>query len=411
MNTIESPPRREAALIQATAAAANGRPIVFLVNHAAFFVSHRLPIAQAAMAKGYDVRLLTGQGASKSMEEAAVAQLAASGIPHTRIAFRSASVNPLSELRGLFQLALLLRRWRPALVHCVSPKGILYGGLVARWTGVPAIVLAVSGMGYAFTADGRKSLFRSMVGLAYRTLAKLAYGHAHKRVIVQNADDKAHVVQSTLATADETVLIKGSGAQLDSLIHARIESKQSMVLLPARMLQDKGVVEFVQAAKQLKHLHPDWRFVLAGAADYDNPSSISAAQLQQWQSEGHVEWLGYVDDMPKWYAQASIVCLPSYREGMPKALLEAAAAGCAVVTTDVTGCRDAIMPGQTGVLVPVRDASLLQQALSELIENKAQRERYGQAGRKMAIENFGIDAVIAQTLHLYQELLHDTPRR
>jgi glycosyltransferase involved in cell wall biosynthesis len=386
-----------------------GRPIVFVVNHAAFFVSHRLPIATALIAQGVPVRLLTGQGASPSMEAAAVQVLAAAGVPHTRVRFRSASVNPLGELVGVLQLLYFLVRWRPALMHCVSPKGILYGGLAARLARVPAVVLAVSGMGYGFTAGARRSFFRSFVGMTYNTLAKFAYRHCRKRVITQNNDDRAHVIDHRLAVPGETVLIQGSGVHLDALVGAPLEARQPIVLLPARMLKDKGVAEFVQAAAVLKRSYPAWRFVLAGAADYENPSSISASQLDQWQREGHVEWLGYVAEMSTWYRQASIVCLPSYREGMPKALLEAAAAGCAVVTTDVTGCRDAVVAGHTGLLVPARDAAALAEALKTLVEDRERRESLGRHGRERAIQQFGIDAVIAATLQLYRELLEAGP--
>jgi glycosyltransferase involved in cell wall biosynthesis len=385
-----------------------GRPIVFVVNHAAFFVSHRLSIAKALIAQGVPVRLLTGQGSSPSMEAAAVQELAAAGVWHTRVRFRSASVNPLAELVGVLHLLYFLVRWRPALVHCVSPKGILYGGLAARLARVPAIVLAVSGMGYGFTPGAQRSFLRSFVGMTYKTLARFAYRHSRKRVITQNDDDLTYVIDCRLAKPGETVLIQGSGVDLDELVGAPLEAKQPIVLLPARMLKDKGVAEFVQAAAVLKRNYPAWRFVLAGAADYENPSSISASQLDQWQREGHVEWLGYVSDMSIWYRHASIVCLPSYREGMPKALLEAAAAGCAVVTTDVTGCRDAVVAGHTGLLVPARDAVALAEALLTLFKDRECRESLGRHGRERAIQQFGIDAVIAATMHLYRELLEES---
>jgi glycosyltransferase involved in cell wall biosynthesis len=384
-----------------------GRPIVFVVNHAAFFVSHRLPIAKALIAQGVSVRLLTGQGASPVMEAAAVRELAAAGVPLTRVRFRSASVNPLGELVGVLQLLYFLVRWRPALVHCVSPKGILYGGLAGRLARVPAMVLAVSGMGYGFTAGARSNLFRSFVGMTHYALAKFAYRHCRKRVITQNNDDRAYVIDQRLATRDETILIQGSGVHLDALVGAPIETRDPIVLLPARMLRDKGVAEFVQAATVLKRSYPAWRFVLAGAADYENPSSISSSQLDEWQREGHVEWLGYIPDMSSWYRQVSIVCLPSYREGMPKALLEAAAAGCAVVTTNVTGCRDAVVAEHTGLLVPARDAAALANALKTLVEDQERRELLGRHGRERAIKQFGIDVVIAATLQLYRELLEE----
>ncbi len=260
-------------------------------------------------------------------------------------------------------------------------------------------------MGYAFTDAKRPSTVRSIVSLAYRFLAGLAYGHRNKRVIVQNLDDEAAIVKSGYASREEVRLIPGSGVDLTAFVHTPIEAKEQIVLFPARMLADKGLLELVNAARLLKGKVSGWRFFLAGVADYQNPSSISRQQIQQWQQEGLVEWLGHVADMAPVFARASIVCLPSYREGMPKALLEAAAAGCAVVTTDVTGCREAILPGVTGDLVPVRDSQALAQALLQLMNDTDRRQRYGKAGRQLAIERFGIEAVVDATLAIYDELL------
>lgn len=377
----------------------------FVVNHAAFFVSHRLPIALGARNVGYEVALLTGQAGSVSMEKIAVATLATEGVSHQRVAFRSASVNPLLELLGLVQLAWRMNQLRPDIVHCASPKGLLYGGLAARLCRVKALVLAVSGMGFAFTNTGKRSFLRTVVAKIYRSLVGFAFGHKNIRVIVQNKDDKALLIASGMVRPDQITLIPGSGVDLKAFVSVSIEKKLPMVLLPARMLLDKGVVEFVEAARALKASAPEWRFVLAGAADYYNPSSVSCEQIEAWQREGIIEWLGHVDDITPWFLQASIVCLPSYREGMPKALLEAAAAGCAVVTTDATGCREAIIPGKTGDLVPVHDSGALAAALLALMHDRARRERYGYAGQKLAIDRYGIDAVVEQTLEIYQSLL------
>lgn len=381
--------------------------ITFVVNHAAFFVSHRLPIALGARQAGFEVTLLTGQAGSATMEQPAVAALGDAQIQHKRMAFRSAGINPLIELWGLIQLMWHMARNQPHLVHCASPKGLLYGGLAARVCGVKALVLAVSGMGFAFTSSGQSSMLRSFAARVYRALAGVAFGHRNIRVIVQNKDDWATLVESGLARAEQITLIPGSGVSLPIFLRAPIEDKHPIVLLPARMLLDKGVQEFVEAARTLKAVVPAWRFILAGAADYQNPSSVSREQIEVWQAEGIVEWLGHVEDIAPLYAKASIVCLPSYREGMPKSLLEAAAAGCAVVTTDTTGCREAIIPGETGELVPVRDSRALGAALQSLINDRDRRERYGYAGRRLAVDRFGINAVIHQTLVIYQELLID----
>jgi glycosyltransferase involved in cell wall biosynthesis len=379
--------------------------IVFVVNHAAFFHSHRLPIALEAMRRGHSVVLITGQAGSVVMETAAEKALAGLGIRHVRVAFTSDGMNPLRELRGLWQALRAMREARPDLVHCASPKGILYGGLAATLTRVHALVIAVSGMGFAFTRVPGQDRRRSAIASVYRRLVGLAYRHPNKRVIVQNADDHQALVDAKLATPAEIITIPGSGVDLAPYAGVRQESKQPMVLFGARMIVDKGVHEFMEAARRLREQYPEWRFVMAGAADYSNPASVPRERLQAAQAEGSVEWLGHVEDMTPLFSAASIVCLPSYyREGMPKVLLEAAAAGCAVVTCDSTGCREAILPGVTGDLVPPRDAGRLAQTLASLIDDRNRRESYGLAGRKLAAERYGIGAVVDRILGIYEDL-------
>ena len=381
------------------------RKILYVVNHAAFFVSHRLPLALAARESGYDVELITGQPGSVSMEEPAVVALEAARIKHSRVAFGSASINPFIELYGLVQLIRRIALSRPDLVHCASPKGLLYGGIAARLCRVSALVLAVSGMGYAFTDASRRTLLRTAIGKLYRQFVGYAMNHRNCTIIVQNLDDRSSLLSSGRARKESVELIPGSGVRLDDFLDAQIELKSSFVLLPARMLFDKGVLEFVEAVQLIKHLVPGWRFVLAGAADYRNPTAIPQESLVEWQTEGIVEWLGHVEQIAPYFRDASIVCLPSYREGMPKVLLEAAAAGCAIVTTDAVGCREAIVPGQTGELVPVRNSQSLADTLLALIRDRGRRERYGKAGRELAIAKYSIDAVVVKTNQIYEKLL------
>jgi glycosyltransferase involved in cell wall biosynthesis len=378
--------------------------IAYVVNHAAFFVSHRLPLAAGARQAGFNVRLLTGQAGSEEMERTAMMQLQAAGVAHRRAVFSSAGVNPLIELLGLLQLVWFMRSFRPDIVHCASPKGVLYGGVAARLCGVRGLVLAISGMGYAYTMAAEQSGVRALVRWVYGALAGFAFHHPNVRIIVQNHDDYNSVIDNGLAQPNRLTLIPGSGVDLSLFDGCTPVDKSRMVLLPARMLKDKGVEEFVEAARRVKALAPEWRFVLAGAAGYNNPSAISLAQLQAWQTEGFVEWLGHVDNMVPLYREAAIVCLPSYREGMPKALLEAAAAGCAVVTTDVTGCREAVEPGVTGDLVPVRNTDVLADVLLSLVKDKQRRQAYGASGQVRARALFSITSVVSQTNEIYQEL-------
>ena len=379
--------------------------VVYVVNHVAFFVSHRLPLAIGARLACFDACVLTGRAGSAEMERAAVAQLQAAGVIHRRSVFSSSGMNPLLELTGLLQLVWFIFRLRPDIVHCASPKGVLYGGIAARLCGVRGLVLSISGMGFAYTASAGQNCVRALVRRVYSSLAKFAFHHPNVRVIVQNQDDYQSVVDKGLARRSSLSLIPGSGVDLSLFAGCTSVDKTCMVLLPARMLKDKGVEEFVQAARQIKAGAPGWRFVLAGAAGYNNPSAFKAADLQVWQAEGCVEWLGHVDDMAPLYREAAIVCLPSYREGMPKALLEAAAAGCAVVTTDVTGCREAIEPGVTGDLVPVCNRDALADALLSLIKDQDRRKAYGDKGQERARAMFSITSVVSQTIEIYRGLL------
>ena len=374
--------------------------ILYIVNNAAFFHSHRLPIALAARERGDEVELVTGAAGSPTLEVPAVASLAELGLPHRLARFRSGGTSLRGEAIGLFDLWRYVRRSKPNLVHCASPKGVLYGGLVARLTSVPALVLSISGMGslFAETRGWRRALQRP-----YLALLRVVCSHPCCHVVVQNADDRDLLLSKQLARAAQITLIPGSGVDMDLLCRLPMEGREPLVVLPARLMADKGVLEFVEAARRLRGR--GWRFALVGTADYDNPTSISAQRIAQWVDEGIVEWWGHRATMHDVFGRARIVCLPSYREGMPKGLLEAAAAGCAVVTTDTVGCREAILPGRTGDLVPVRDPVALAETLGELMADADRIRRYGEAGRALARERFNVRAVIARTLSIYDALL------
>jgi glycosyltransferase involved in cell wall biosynthesis len=379
--------------------------IAYVVNHVAFFMSHRMPLADGARSAGFNVCLLTGKAGSEEMERTAVTRLQAAGVAHRRAVFSSSGMNPFSELLGLLQLVRFIRDFKPDIVHCASPKGVLYGGIAARLCGVKGLVLAISGMGYAYTAGTGNGHRRSFVRKVYEALVGFAFRHPNLRVIVQNDEDYRTLIDSGWAKAACMRLIPGSGVDLSRFEGCTPGKKSRVVVLPARMLKDKGVEEFVEAARRVKAVEPNWRFILVGAAGYDSPAAIDAERLQSWQAEGFVEWLGHVDDMTPLYRDSAIVCLPSYREGMPKALLEAAAAGCAVVTTDVAGCREAIDPGFTGDLVSVRDSEALARVLLSLIRDEQRRQVYGANGSVRARSLFSVTSVVSQTIEIYRGLL------
>lgn len=371
------------------------RRLLFVTNAAWFFVSHRLPLAVAARSSGYDVHVA-------SAHDPAVETLRASGFPHHALPLARGSGRVRGELESLLALFRLYRRLSPDIVHHVTVKPVLYGSLAARAARVPAVVNAVSGLGSLYLASGFAA--RARVGLV-RSLLRLGAAHPHAWHIFQNPADQEEYWRSWIAAPERSLLVPGSGVDLTEYRYRPEPDGPPVVILPARLLGDKGVREFVDAARRLRPSFPEVRFALVGPLDPDNPSAIPGPEVEGWVREGAVEWWGVRRDMPDVLALASIVCLPSYREGMPKALLEAAAVGRPIVTTDVPGCRDVIGEAPMGRLVPARDAAALAAALGELLRDPALRLSMGVAARRRAEAEFGVDRVVEATLALYRKAL------
>lgn len=370
------------------------RRLLFVINNPAFFMSHRLPVALAAQRDGYDVHVAT-------MDGPAVADIQALGMTHHVIAMTRSGKQPLRELGTLLALWRLFRRLQPRVVHLVTIKPVLYGGIAARLARVPGMVAAISGLGFVFLSHSLKMrLVRAVVARLYR----LALGHPNSRVIFQNASDR-DLLKSLGAVSDEqVVLIRGAGVDL-SVCRALPEPAPPVVAtMVARLLRDKGVGEFVQAARLLRERGVAVTMRLVGGVDAGNPASVTAAEVQDWQRDGWVQALGERSDVPQLYAASHIAVLPSYREGLPKSLIEAAACGRAVVTTDVPGCRDAIDPDRTGLLVPVRDPCALADAIARLAGDAALRQAMGAAGRALAEREFDIERVARMHVDLYDAL-------
>ncbi len=369
--------------------------LLFVVNQLGFFVSHRLPLALAAQAKGFQVHVATAPSD-------AAADMVALGITHHAVPLQRGGFNPLSDLRLLWSLLYLFLRLRPHVLHLVTIKPVIYGGIAARCMRVPGVIMAISGLGFVFIQKGGLSrALQSFVQQLYR----LAVGGDRVRVIFQNQDDCETFQAFTHLRKQQTLLIPGSGVPL-SLYQYTLEPTGGVVVtMAARLLIDKGVFEFIAAAEQLHARGVMARFCLVGDLDPDNPSTCTPADLQRWREGGVVEVLGHCADIPALFSNSHIVVLPSYREGMPKVLLEAAACGRAIVTTDVAGCRDAIEPGITGLLVPARDASALAHAIEQLILDPAMRKSMGLAGRRKAECEFDIAQVVSRHLQLYSEVV------
>ncbi|HLR12179.1 MAG TPA: glycosyltransferase family 4 protein [Burkholderiaceae bacterium] len=373
-----------------------GRCVLVVVNNPAFFLSHRLALAEGARDRGHEVHIAT-------MDGPAVEEIRRLGFTHHVLQMSRSGKNPLQELRTLAGLWRLFRRVRPDLVHAVTIKAVIYGGMAARLARVPALVAAISGLGYLFTRPSKRF---DITRWAATQLYRLALGHPHSRVIFQNTDDRDTLESLRVVTPDQSVLVRGSGVDLSAYTAVSEPGEPPCVVVcVARLLRDKGIHEFIEAAKCSREAGDPITWQLAGAPDPGNPTSLGQGQVQQWHDEGVITWLGERDDVARLYQQAHVAVLPSYREGLPKSLIEAAACGRAIVTTDVPGCRDAVVPGVTGVLVPPQDARALLEAVRSLAADPAARQAMGRAGRELAEREFGIEQIVNEQLAIYDELL------
>ncbi|MFU8805513.1 MAG: glycosyltransferase family 4 protein [Bradymonadaceae bacterium] len=371
------------------------RKLMFVVNDAAFFLSHRLPIAEAARDEGFEVHVAVPPANGE------VRRIEGAGFVYHPVDISRRGTRPDLEIAAVGELVELYREVAPDIVHHVTIKPVLYGGVAARVAEVPAVVSAVSGLGYVFIARGPQAAARRWAVCQFYRQALM---HENCRVIFQNPDDEAAFRGEGLIRDGQGVLIRGSGADLSVFAPRPEVDGMPIVVLASRMLWDKGIAEFVRAAQFLRAQGVDARFVLVGDTDDGNPAAVPRTVLEEWDEQGHVEWWGYRNDIAEIFQSAHVVCLPSYREGLPKVLIEAAGCGRAIVTCDVPGCREVVRDGENGLLVPAEDAPALARAMRTLVLEPELRRRMGRRSREIAEADFSIETVVGQTLELYREL-------
>ncbi len=372
------------------------KKLLFFVTEDWYFCSHRLPLAVAARKAGYKVGVITRVVSHGN-------KIRDAGLKLIPLKLSRRGINPLAELRVISRLISIYRSERPDIVHHVALKPIIYGTIASLLTKVPSVVNAMAGLGFLFSSQSYKAgTLRPMAKLLFRFLLN----SRNSRVILQNPDDVRVMCDSHILNEERIALIRGSGVDTQQFTVQKERSGKLIVTLASRLLWDKGVGEFVSAAEQLKSQGVNARFVIVGEADKENPSAIPDRQLRYWQEKGAIEWWGKRDDMPDVFAQSHIVCLPTfYGEGVPKVLIEAASCGRPIVTTDSPGCREIVKNGENGLLVPVRDAAAVAQALKKLIEFPELRLKMGIRGREIVKKDFSVEQVVQQTMEIYGELL------
>lgn len=373
-----------------------GKRLFYVVNYIDYFLSHRRHIALAAQAQGAQVFVL-------SPDQASAHRVTELGFEHKTIPLARWGLNPLQDIRTLVALRKLYREARPDIVHHITIKPVIYGGMAARLARVPVVVHSISGLGYVFYSRGFKSKLRR--GLV-KCLYKLALRNPRQCLIIQNEDNREYFLSSKLISSQDTKLILGAGVDTERFSFREEPSGSPIVLFVARLQWAKGIQEFAEVASEFQRRGSDARFVLAGGFDKGSPDGLTELDAERLAEEHPIRFLGERSDIEHLLAQSHIACLPSYSEGLPKSLVEAAAAGRPIVATDIAGCRAIVKQGYNGLLVPPRDVAQLTDALEQLLNDQSLRERMGANGRKF-VEEFGLseEKVAQSTLAVYESLL------
>tara|TARA_B100001057_G_scaffold499937_1_gene612608 strand:+ start:2381 stop:3544 length:1164 start_codon:yes stop_codon:yes gene_type:complete len=375
--------------------------VLIVVNHAAYLVSHRLALIKKIISSKNHLKIVKGSASSKLMEKKAIQILKKNKISFKTLPFSSTSKNFIKDIISIISLVGEILRFKPDLIHLISPKGIFIGGLSSRISGFKKIIISVTGMGTIFLS--KKGLVNSIVKFIFLFSLKIILNHKEKKIIFQNKDDLRDFKKIFKLKKNEVKIIPGSGADLNFFKQIKVNYKSKNVILPARPLVEKGIYEFIEAAKNLKKKYPDWNFCIAGSFDYKNPSTVPIETINYYVKKKIIKNLGF-KSQKYIYSKASIICLPSYREGFSKSLIDAAASGIATVTTNVPGCRDAVLKNKTAFLVKAKTIIPLVNYLERLIKSEALRVKMGREAKKFAYKKFDVKNIVNQTLIIYKKL-------
>lgn len=352
-----------------------------------------MELALSAKRSGIDVFVIGPNGPDrKTLEDV--------GIKTEVIKFTRRGWNPIVEIVSLLQLIFMLGKLKPTVVHAIAFKAVVYTVISSPFFNAQRIIGSITGFGSVFVS---RKVWAAILRFFTTLILRPALCSKRKFLIFQNEDDQENFIANGLISRDRCVLIRGAGVDLQKYrMHSLSQLNVVRIVFPGRILRDKGVYELVQASRLLKSSgSPPFEIYLVGSVDLGNPSGFTESEIRMWEKEGTIKWLGHQNDMAKIFRECDIVCLPSYREGLPLALIEAAASGRAIVTTDVPGCRDVVENGKVGLVVAVRDSVALAAALKTLMLDSDLRYQLGTKARHRAEKFYGKEEIIALTLQLY----------
>jgi glycosyltransferase involved in cell wall biosynthesis len=371
------------------------KKILFIVSEDWYFVSHRLNLAKFAIERGYEVSLLSNMGTHENF-------INSIGVKTIHWPIQRKSRNPLKELYVIYSLFKLVKQYKPNLIHAVAIKPIFYTVLSSMLTNLNGVVLAFGGLGFIFRS---KKVVAKFLRFFIVFMFKRIVDNSNVRLIIQNKDDRSILKNLNIINYKRIRLIRGVGIDLNEYIPAHKRNDIPLVILPARMLWDKGVGDFVNCARLCAKNNINARFALIGEPDIHNPESIPESKIQEWVDLGFVEYWGRQENMLKVYNKADIVCFPSYHEGLPKALLEAASCQLPIVCYNVPGCREIVINNKNGFVVPFKDENAMFSSIDKLLKDSILRTKMGFDGRQIVSEHFEEGRVISETIKVWDEII------
>lgn len=361
-----------------------------------YLYNFRLALAEFLQEEHYQVSLVSPNGDYAN-------QLHSQGMRWINWDVDRQSVSPWNEIISIMKFVKIIQREQPDLIHNHTVKPVIYGSLAARLTNVSRVVNTITGRGYLFIDNKISTRF---LRLLVKMLYKYVVDNPSQITIYEHAADREYFHKQELLVSTRSYIIPGTGVDLNRFSESPEPDGTPVILYPGRILWDKGIDTLIRASQILKQ-KASVRVVLVGKPDPGNPSSIPERQVEDWVNQGIIEWWGWKEEMNEVYANCHVVVFPSLGEGMPTVLLEAAACGRPIVTTDIPGCRDAILPGRSGLLVQPQDHQALAEALITLVNDKNMRQRMGITGRKFVAERFNLQKINAQILAVYQDYLNE----
>ena len=377
------------------------KKILYIINEAFFFISHKNELASTVLNLGYEVHVAVPRDHVWASENFHVGHLIEKGYIVHEYDLSRRGQNIIKEIISFIQLSLIIHRVKPRILHLMTIKPIIYGGIISLFFAKPKVIFSITGLGQVFVSKGAWAFIRKIV-VTY--ILKLIFMKKSSRIIVQNNYDFDILVNKKVSSNNSINIIKGSGVNLSEFPFAKESTNDPpLVVLASRLLWEKGIKEFVEASKFLKKKSVNARFVLVGDTQPSNPRSVPKEKIQAWSQEGFIEWFGRRDDMQKIISESTVICLPTkYGEGVPKVILEAAASGRVLVVSDNPGCTELVKDKINGLVVPRGDSTSLASAIEKVLEDKILRKKLISSAYYAVVKEFSSEEVIKKTIELYE---------